>query len=87
MIVAERKAGIDGRRDLQLLLAELSVQPVPLTPTMAERAHRAWRRYGKGRRRTRLNLGDCFSYAAAQHLGAPLLHKGEDFAHTDIASD
>ena len=31
-----------------------------------------------------LNYGDCFSYALAKHLGAPLLFKGNDFAHTDI---
>lgn len=31
-----------------------------------------------------LNLGDCFSYATAKHLKAPLLFKGDDFSRTDI---
>ena len=44
----------------------------------------AWRRFGKGRHPAGLNLGDCFSYALASTLGAPLLFKGRDFAQTDI---
>jgi ribonuclease VapC len=42
--------------------------------------------YGKGRHSARLNLGDCFSYAAAKALNAPLLYVGGDFAQTDIVS-
>jgi ribonuclease VapC len=33
----------------------------------------------------RLNLGDCFAYAMAKQHGVPLLYKGDDFAHTDLA--
>lgn len=32
-----------------------------------------------------LNYGDCFAYALAKSLNAPLLYKGKDFARTDIA--
>ena len=32
-----------------------------------------------------LNFGDCFAYALAKITGEPLLFKGNDFAHTDIA--
>jgi ribonuclease VapC len=32
-----------------------------------------------------LNFGDCFAYACAKALGVPLLYKGNDFAHTDLA--
>ncbi len=32
----------------------------------------------------RLNFGDCLSYAVARKHHAPLLFKGEDFAHTDV---
>jgi ribonuclease VapC len=43
--------------------------------------------YGKGRGHpAQLNFADCMSYAVAKHLGAPLLYKGSDFAHTDIES-
>lgn len=42
--------------------------------------------FGKGRHPARLNLGDCFAYALAKELDAPLLYKGDDFAKTDIRS-
>jgi ribonuclease VapC len=29
-------------------------------------------------------MGDCFAYALAKTLDAPLLFKGDDFGHTDI---
>lgn len=41
--------------------------------------------FGKGRHRARLNFGDCFAYAMAKQHGVPLLYKGDDFAHTDLA--
>jgi ribonuclease VapC len=44
-------------------------------------------RHGKGFGATAgLNFGDCFSYALAKALGAPLLYIGDDFGKTDIAS-
>ena len=42
--------------------------------------------FGKGRHPARLNLGDCFAYALAKSLGAPLLFKGNDFTQTDVTS-
>lgn len=32
----------------------------------------------------RLNMGDCFAYAAALTSGLKLAYKGNDFVHTDI---
>ena len=32
----------------------------------------------------RLNMGDCFAYAAATTSGLRLAYKGNDFVHTDI---
>jgi ribonuclease VapC len=32
----------------------------------------------------RLNMGDCFAYAAAATSGLRLAYKGNDFVHTDI---
>ena len=52
----------------------------------AEWAQIAFLTYGKGRHRARLNLGDCFTYAAAKVLNAPLLYIGDDFAFTDIVA-
>lgn len=34
--------------------------------------------------RARLNLGDCFAYAAARTSGLKLAYKGNGFLHTDI---
>jgi ribonuclease VapC len=45
----------------------------------------AYERYGKGRHRARLNMGDCFAYACAKTNDARLLYKGDDFTHTDMA--
>ena len=42
--------------------------------------------YGKARHPACLNLGDCFAYALAKTLDAPLLYKGDGFAQTDIRS-
>ena len=47
-------------------------------------ALRAYLQYGRGVHRAGLNLGDCFAYALAKRLDAPLLYKGDDFAFTDI---
>lgn len=38
----------------------------------------------RGRHPAGLNYGDCFSYALAKVLNAPLLYKGGDFAATDV---
>jgi ribonuclease VapC len=50
-----------------------------------QQARSAFNRFGKGRHRAGLNYGDCLSYAAAMSLGEPLLCKGDDFIHTDVA--
>ena len=50
----------------------------------AEGARRAYMSFGKGRHPARLNIGDCFSYALAKALNAPLLYVGDDFLKTDI---
>ncbi len=44
----------------------------------------AFRRYGRGRHRAGLNIGDCFSYALAVATDQPLPFKGGDFIHTDL---
>jgi len=46
----------------------------------------AYLRYGKGYHPARLNLADCFAYALAKKLDAPLLFKGDDFSKTDVRS-
>jgi ribonuclease VapC len=64
--------------------ANISIEPV--TETQAQIARDAYRDFGKGSGHSaKLNFGDCFAYALARHSGEPLLFKGDDFAHTDIA--
>ena len=55
-------------------------------PVIDTAALDAYLRYGKGRHPARLNLSDCFAYALAKALDAPLLYKGDDFGQTDIRS-
>jgi len=52
----------------------------------AEAALDAYLRWGKGVHRAGLNMGDCFAYALAKSLDAPLLYKGDDFPLTDVRS-
>jgi ribonuclease VapC len=73
-----------GRIDLERLLQVGGFDVVNVTPRHAEIAIEAFRRYGKGRHRAGLNIGDCFSYALAVAMDQELLFKGHDFSHTDI---
>jgi ribonuclease VapC len=84
-IVLEARFGADGQGDLDLFVAAAEIEVVSFDRDQAELARMAWRRFGKGRHRAGLNLGDCFSYALAKSLAAPLLYRGDDFIHTDLA--
>jgi ribonuclease VapC len=65
-------------------VSQISIEPV--TRRQAEIARQAYRDFGKGRHKARLNLGDCFAYALAKEMDEPLLFKGRDFNHTDVES-
>lgn len=64
--------------------SSLDLAIVDVTPWHAEVAVDAFRRFGKGRHRAGLNLGDCFSYALASVAMVPLLCLGDDFTQTDL---
>ncbi|MFO7629553.1 MAG: type II toxin-antitoxin system VapC family toxin [Prochlorococcaceae cyanobacterium] len=84
-LVAEgTRTGTEPAEVDQLLLA-LGVAVVPFDQNQLHWALQGWRRFGKGRDRAGLNLGDCFSYGLAMALEAPLLFKGSDFSSTDVA--
>jgi ribonuclease VapC len=73
------------REQVVLFLARAGVGVEPIAPEDGERALSAFARFGKGQAHpAQLNMGDCFAYAAAQHHGAAILCKGDDFARTDI---
>jgi ribonuclease VapC len=83
---------IDGSRDpvasrrFDDLLREAQIVVEPVTEIQARIAREAYRDFGRGSGHpARLNFGDCFAYALAKTTGEPLLFKGDDFPHTDIA--
>jgi ribonuclease VapC len=82
-IAARRVLGETGEDDLRSLLETLGVTIAPATEATAAEAVRAERDFGK-RTPARLNMGDCFAYALARELDAPLLYKGADFNQTDV---
>ena len=65
---------------------ETFIDIVPITVEIGRLALDARARYGKGTGHpAQLNMGDCFAYACAKAHAAPLLYKGDDFVHTDLA--
>lgn len=83
-VMALARTHRDPGQTLDAFLAQESISVAPIDLEQTILARRAFLTYGKGRHPARLNLGDCFSYAAAKALNAPLLYVGDDFARTDI---
>ena len=83
-MVLEGRGGDRAGARLERLLVDLGAEICPVTERTARLAREGWRRYGKGRHKAALNLGDCFAYALAIERGEPLLFKGDDFAQTDV---
>jgi len=93
--VFEGVAGISRKRRISVQEAEeivydflgvAGIAMISITSKEAVTALAAFSRYGKGRHSARLNLGDCFAYAAAKNLRSSLLFKGDDFSKTDVRS-
>jgi len=82
-IIAEQR---NRGEQLDALLEQIQPEIVPLDRSVADLARSAFRQFGRGRHKAKLNFGDCMSYAAAQYLRLPLLYKGEDFPQTGIPS-
>ena len=76
--------GHRGTTLLARLLQEQGITVVPFTAQHAEIAADAFNRFGKGRHKAALNLGDCLTYAIAYVAREPLLFVGDDFTHTDL---
>ena len=74
-----------AERWLDEFIEAAGIRIEPVTPEQARTARLAHRRFGKGTGHdAALNYGDCFSYALAKEMNAPLLCKGNDFPKTDI---
>jgi ribonuclease VapC len=80
-----RRTGFDPDRWMDDFLRLSQVEIAPVTVEQAGIAREAFRRFGKGTGHgAGLNFGDCFAYALAKSLDAPLLFKGNDFSRTDV---
>lgn len=80
-----RHRGPPGLLELDTLMSDLGIAIAAADDAIAKGAVDAEIRFGK-RTPANLNLGDCFAYALARELDAPLLYKGADFVRTDIVS-
>lgn len=69
---------------VQKFCQAINASCIAIGEDVALEALNAASRFGKGRHKAELNMGDCFSYAAAKNLSLPLLFKGDDFSFTDI---
>lgn len=74
----------NASRVIQKLANERDAVWVDIDADIGRAALEAFDRYGKGRHKAGLNMGDCFSYACARVHDLPLLYKGDDFSLTDI---
>ncbi|MDX8439514.1 type II toxin-antitoxin system VapC family toxin [Mesorhizobium australafricanum] len=71
---------------IEAFLRQAEIEVVPIESGDAKLAIQAFSSYGKGRGHpAQLNLADCLSYALAKGRSVPLLYKGNDFSHTDLA--
>ena len=82
IVAAMRNVG----SEMQRLIDELGFEIASVTPAAAQRAARAYERWGKGVHPAGLNFGDCFAYALAEERACPLLYVGDDFSRTDMVS-
>ena len=83
-MVVESRFGAAGTQQLERLLRRADVDVLDVTEAMGDEAIEGWRRFGKGRHAAALNFGDCFTYALARSLNAPVLCTGNDFVRTDV---
>lgn len=85
-IAPKQRLSIEAAADKVRAYVELAITEIPITAEIGRLALDARARYGKGTGHpAKLNLGDCFAYACAKAHAVPLLYKGDDFVHTDLA--
>lgn len=80
------RMGESGLVSLTEFLERFGIEVIPFGDSHWRVAVEAFVRFGKGRHRAALNLGDCMTYATALIEESPLLYVGEDFARTDLAA-
>ena len=86
VVIDSARDPVASRRFDELIRAA-DIDVVPVTVEQAMLARRAYQDFGRGSGSpARLNFGDCFAYALASVRREPLLYKGDDFTHTDLAA-
>ena|SRR5665213_3596651 len=84
-LVRQRACAIeDAEKLVGLFVEEIRADMIDIGAGIAREAARAFGRFGRGKHKADLNMGDCFAYACARERDLPLLFKGNDFVHTDI---
>ena len=83
-MVCEGKKDLGAAARFDGIVNALRLEIIPVSVDQARLGRDAFRKFGKGRHAAALSFGDCFAYALAKDLAAPLLFKGNDFIHTDI---
>lgn len=84
-IVRKNNSTIENAiQDIRQFMTIAQVSVLDITEPTAALSLQAFKKFGNGRHRASLNMGDCFSYACAQQHSLSLLFKGDDFNHTDI---
>jgi ribonuclease VapC len=76
----------DATADVIEFLSGSLIEVRPIVAEQGVAALSAFARFGKGRHPAKLNMGDCFAYAAARAHNAKILFVGDDFTHTDLES-
>ena len=77
----------EGMADYAGEIRRQAAEVVPIDADLAVAANDAFARFGKGTGHpARLNFGDCLVHAVAARRRLPLLFKGDDFGHTDLAA-
>ncbi len=84
LVMAGRHGDQATLEHLDRFLQTAAIELHPVDESLARMAREAFLRFGKGRHPAGLNFGDCFSYALARTLNAPLLFVGQDFTQTDV---
>jgi ribonuclease VapC len=85
-LVIDNRGDAVAQREFDRFFLRSGITIEPVTLEQARLAREAYRDFGKGRHRAKLNFGDCLAYALARAIEQPLLYKDRDFSHTDIQS-
>jgi ribonuclease VapC len=83
-IAVDRRGGERAKAEFARFFDRAAIEIVPVTNDHAALARAAFAHWGRGTKAD-LNMGDCIAYALSRSTGRPLLFKGDDFTHTDIA--